>query len=106
MMMMMMIDDDDDDGGGDDDDDALPVVVAVPGKAQAFAVYIYIYTYTYTYTYIYIYIICAPVCHLPKACFSYLLLSCLLNPRDLKDNTTCRCIPLSNTKQPTDCWMN
>jgi len=29
----------------DDDDDALPVVVAVPGKAQAFAdirVYIYI----------------------------------------------------------------
>ena len=44
-------DDDGDDGGGDDDDDALPVVVAVPGKAQAFAVYIYttihnIYIYT------------------------------------------------------------
>ena len=30
----MMIDDDD-----DDDDDAMPVVVAVPGKARAFAVY-------------------------------------------------------------------
>ena len=32
-------DDDDDDA---DADDALPVVVAVPRKAQAFAVYIYI----------------------------------------------------------------
>jgi len=35
-------DGDDDDGDDDDDDDALPVVVAVPGKAQAFAdMYIY-----------------------------------------------------------------
>jgi hypothetical protein len=35
-------DDDDIDGDdGDDDDDALPVVDAVPGKAQAFAVYVY-----------------------------------------------------------------
>jgi hypothetical protein len=32
--MMMMI--------SDDDDDALPVVVGVPGKAQAFAVYIHV----------------------------------------------------------------
>ena len=32
-------DDGDDDDGDDDDDDALPVMVAVPGKAQAFAVY-------------------------------------------------------------------
>jgi len=31
-------DDDDDDGDDDDDDDALPVVFAVPGKTQAFAV--------------------------------------------------------------------
>ena len=31
-------DDDDDGGDDDDDDDALPVVLAVPGKAQAFAV--------------------------------------------------------------------
>ena len=37
-------DDDADDAAAaaDDDDDALPVVVAVRGKAQAFAVYIYI----------------------------------------------------------------
>jgi hypothetical protein len=28
----------DGDDDGDDDDDALPVVVAVPGKAQVFAV--------------------------------------------------------------------
>ena len=34
-----LIDDDD-----DDDDDASPVVVAGPGRTQAFAVYIYIYT--------------------------------------------------------------
>jgi hypothetical protein len=34
MLMMMMI--------SDDDDDALPVVVGVPGKAQAFAVYIHV----------------------------------------------------------------
>ena len=33
---MMMIDDDDDDN---DDDGALPAVVAVRGKVQAFAVY-------------------------------------------------------------------
>ena len=32
------VDDDDDD---DDDDDASPVVIAGPGKTQAFAVYIY-----------------------------------------------------------------
>jgi len=37
------IDDDDD----DDDDDVLPVAVAVPGKAQAFAAYIYISIFTY-----------------------------------------------------------
>ena len=37
--------DDDDD---DDDDDALPVVLAVPGKTQEFAVYVYIYTYVHT----------------------------------------------------------
>ena len=48
MMMMMMtlieVDDDDDD---DDDDDALPVVVAVPRKAQGFAEYKYkMYIYT------------------------------------------------------------
>ena len=36
-------DDADDAADDDDDDDALPVVVAVRGKAQAFAVYIYIY---------------------------------------------------------------
>ena len=42
--MMMMIDDDDD---YDDDNDALPVVVAVPGKAQAFAVYIYMCVYIF-----------------------------------------------------------
>ena len=35
--------DDDDDGG--DDDDVLPIVVAVRGEAQAFAIYIYRYTY-------------------------------------------------------------
>ena len=29
----------------DDDDDASPVVIAGPGKTQAFAVYIYIYIY-------------------------------------------------------------
>ena len=29
---------DDDDGDDDDDDDASPVVIAGPGKAQAFAV--------------------------------------------------------------------
>ena len=29
---------DDDDDDGDDDDDASPVVIAGPGKAQAFAV--------------------------------------------------------------------
>jgi len=34
---------DDGDDGDDDDDDALPVVVAVRGKAQAFALRIYIY---------------------------------------------------------------
>ena len=34
-------DDADDAADDDDDDDALPVVVAVRGKAQAFAVYIY-----------------------------------------------------------------
>ena len=34
-----LIDDDDDDG--DDDDDTSPVVVAGPGRTQAFAVYIY-----------------------------------------------------------------
>jgi len=46
-------DDDDDDDG--DDADALPVVVAVPGKTQAFAVYIYMTIYiTYIYN-IYIY---------------------------------------------------
>ena len=39
-----MIDDDDDDDGDDDDDDASPVVVAGPGRTQAFAVYIYIHT--------------------------------------------------------------
>ena len=44
--MMMMIYDDD-----GDDDDALPVVVAVPGKAQAFAVYVYIYIYLFIYLY-------------------------------------------------------
>ena len=33
----------------------MPVVVAVQGKAQAFAVYINIYTYIHIYTYIYIY---------------------------------------------------
>ena len=33
-----LIDDD------DDDDDASPVVVAGPGRTQAFAVYIYIYS--------------------------------------------------------------
>ena len=49
MMMMMMIYDDD--GDDDDDDDALPVVVAVPGKAQAFAVYVYIYIYLFIYLY-------------------------------------------------------
>ena len=43
---MMMIYDDD-----GDDDDALPVVVAVPGKAQAFAVYVYIYIYLFIYLY-------------------------------------------------------
>jgi len=37
------LDDDDD----DDDDDALPVVLAVPGKTQEFAVYVYIYTRMY-----------------------------------------------------------
>ena len=40
--------DDDDDGGDDDDDDdddVLPIVVAVRGEAQAFAIYIYIYIY-------------------------------------------------------------
>ena len=36
-------DDDDDDDDDYDDDDVLPVVVAVPGKAQAFAVYIHVY---------------------------------------------------------------
>ena len=39
-----LIDDDDDDDDGDDDDDddddASPVVVAGPGRTQAFAVYI------------------------------------------------------------------
>ena len=35
-------DDDDDDGDDDDEDDASPVVIAGPGKAQAFGVYIYI----------------------------------------------------------------
>ena len=43
-------DDDDDadaDAAADDADDALPVVVAVPRKAQAFAVYIYIERETY-----------------------------------------------------------
>jgi hypothetical protein len=34
--------DDDADDDEDDDEDGLPVVVAVPDKAQAFAVYIYI----------------------------------------------------------------
>ena len=38
---------DDDDGGGDDDD-AWPIVVAVRGKAPAFAVYIYVYLYIYS----------------------------------------------------------
>ena len=33
-------DDDHDDDDDDDDDDASPVVIAGPGKAQAFAVYI------------------------------------------------------------------
>ena len=32
----------------------LPVVVAVPGKAQAFAVYIYIYVHTYILSSIYL----------------------------------------------------
>ena len=40
------MDDDDDD---DDDDDALPVVLAVPGKTQEFAVYVYIYIHVCTY---------------------------------------------------------
>ena len=34
---------DDDDHDDDDDDDALPVVVAVRGKDQAFAVYMHMY---------------------------------------------------------------
>jgi len=41
-------DDDDADDDNDDDDDALPVVRAVPGKAQAFhqvCIYIYIIIY-------------------------------------------------------------
>ena len=37
--MKVFIDDDDDDNDDDDDDDALPVLVAVPGKAPAFDAY-------------------------------------------------------------------
>jgi len=37
--------DDDDGDDDDDDDDASPVVIAGPGKTQAFAVYIYIVPY-------------------------------------------------------------
>ena len=44
-MNLHSIDDDDDDGGDDDDDDVLPIVVAVRGEAQAFAIYIYISLY-------------------------------------------------------------
>ena len=39
----------------DDHDDALPFIVAVPGKAQAFAVCMYVYISIIN---IYIYIIC------------------------------------------------
>ena len=55
MMIMLMIDDhdvydddDDDDGDDDDDDDddASPIVIAGPGKTQAFGVYIYISIHT------------------------------------------------------------
>ena len=37
-------DDHDDDDNDDEADDASPVVVAGPGRTQAFAVYIYIYS--------------------------------------------------------------
>ena len=39
----------------DDHDDALPFIVAVPGKAQAFAVCMYVYIYIYYKKKIYIY---------------------------------------------------
>ena len=43
----------------DDDDDALPVVVEVSGKAQAFAVYIYlsIYRSIYLFNHLFIFLI-------------------------------------------------